>query len=341
VNIEIRNDFLYTKLDIFYKARISFLALFLIIFSGALVSATETLKVGVLKFGTVNWLMDVIKHHKLDEKNNFTLDVLPLASKNATSVALLSNEVDSIVTDWFWALRERSNGEDFVFFPYSVTLGAIVVPAETSIKTLTDLKGKKIGVAGGPLDKSWLLVRARAKALGVGDLASTATPVFGAPPLLNQLLIKGDIDAVLNYWHFAAKLEGEGYRRVIGVADVIRQLGIDSPPPAIGFVFREKTAEKKADAVIGFSHATRQAVEILLNSDDEWLRLRPKMKVKSDGQFEALVKHFRAGSLETWNQKDRAAAKKLFGVLSELGGEKLTGKGVTFDENIFWSGLVF
>ena len=34
-----------------------------------------TMKVGVLKFGTVNWELDVIKAHGLDAKEGFTLEV--------------------------------------------------------------------------------------------------------------------------------------------------------------------------------------------------------------------------------------------------------------------------
>ena len=34
-----------------------------------------TMKVGVLKFGTVNWELDVIKAHGLDTKEGFTLEV--------------------------------------------------------------------------------------------------------------------------------------------------------------------------------------------------------------------------------------------------------------------------
>ena len=68
--------------------------------------AAESFKVGVLKFGTVNWLMETVRYHRLDERNGFSLDVLPLASKNATSIALLSGAADAIVTDWFWVLRQ-------------------------------------------------------------------------------------------------------------------------------------------------------------------------------------------------------------------------------------------
>ena len=301
--------------------------------------ANEKLKVGVLKFGTVNWLMDVIKHHELDRKNGFELELLPLASKNATSVALLSGEADSIVTDWLWALRERARGGDLQMFPYSAALGAVMVPSDSDIRTIADLKGKKIGVAGGPLDKSWLLLRARAEKLGAGDLARTATPVYGAPPLLNEQLIQGRVDAVLNFWHFAARLEGDGWRRLIGVDELMSELGISAPPPLIGFVFSK--SQIKPDVIGGFAEATRAASRILQTSGEEWQRLRPLMKVESDAQFQALVKHYRAGMLTQWGDRERAAAADLFRLLADRGGEKLVGKNVKFEPGVFWSGLVF
>ena len=38
-----------------------------------------------------------------------------------------------------------------------------MVPENSSIRTLVDLQNKTLAVAGGPLDKSWLLLRAAAK----------------------------------------------------------------------------------------------------------------------------------------------------------------------------------
>jgi len=321
--------------------RFALVALICLGLNPAAVHAAGTFKVGILKFGTVNWFLDVIKHHGLDEKAGFELELRPLASKNATSVALLSGAVDSIVTDWFWALRERALGEDFVLIPYSAALGAVVVPKDSAIRSIADLKGRKIGVAGGPLDKSWLLLRARSEALGAGDLAKTAEPVYGAPPLLNQQVIQGNVDAVLNFWHFAARLEGAGYRRIAGVSELAEALGVSPAPPMIGFVFRQKLADDNPDLIDGFAAATRQASEILQNSDAEWLRLRPMMGAGSDAEFIALRDRFRAGALRSWGDRERAAAGKLFDILRDLGGDKLTGKDVAFDANVFWPGLVY
>ena len=44
-----------------------------------------TLRVGVLAFGTVNWELDVIRHHGLDAEQGFTLDVQEFGGAPPTS----------------------------------------------------------------------------------------------------------------------------------------------------------------------------------------------------------------------------------------------------------------
>lgn len=322
--------------------RIPAIALSIIVLLAAYgTSVAKSFRVGVLKFGTVNWLMDTIRHHRLDVRNGFSLDVLPLASKTATSTALLSGEVDAIVTDWFWVLRQRAEGRDYVVVPYSTALGAIMVPAGSPIKSLGDLKGKRIGIAGGPLDKSWLVLRARVRRLGAGDLAKTAEPVFGAPPLLNEQLIAGRIDALLNFWPYAARLEGMGYRELVGMPALLADAGLETAPPLIGFVFSEALAARKEQTVSGFVEAVKQANLILRNSDNEWERLRPLMKAGSDAEFTALKTRYRAGILISWREQHLRAADQLFSIVTEQGGDKLVGKSTRFENAVFWRGFTF
>ena len=77
-------------------------------------------------------------------------------------------------------LRYCGLGAKLTFYPYSSALGAVVVPAASPIQTLADLKGRKLAVAGGPIDKSWLLLLAWLKQGGI-DLKSEATIAYGAP----------------------------------------------------------------------------------------------------------------------------------------------------------------
>ena len=70
----------------------------------------QTIKVGSLQYGSVNWELKLIKELELDKKHNFKLEIIELASKNAAAVALQGGAVDLIVTDWFWVSRQRSEG---------------------------------------------------------------------------------------------------------------------------------------------------------------------------------------------------------------------------------------
>ena len=185
--------------------------------------AASKVKLGVLKFGTVSWLLDTIQANGLDKAEGIDLDIVPLASTQATTVGLHGRSVDIIATDWLWVSRERSEGGDFTFSPFTTALGAIMVPPNSPIKTLGDLKGKKLGVAGGPLDKSWLLLVAYALRTAKIDLRTETRQEYGAPPLLAERAKQGEIDAVLNFWPYAARLEAEGFTQLIGVEEVVQR----------------------------------------------------------------------------------------------------------------------
>lgn len=299
-------------------------------------AAVETIRVAVLKFGTVNWELDVIRRHGLDKAEGIELSVLGLASKNATSVALQAGEADMIVTDWIWVSRQRAEGVFYTFVPFSTALGALMVPQDSPIKDLADLPGRRLGVAGGPLDKSWLLLQALInRRLGL-DAKKAVDEVFAAPPLLNQQLLSGQLDAVLNFWHFAARLEAAGFRRVLGVNEMVRELGIESAVPLIGYVFDERWGETARQGVAAFFRATRAARRILLDSDEEWNRLRPLMKASDETTFLALRDGYRAGIPRRWSEAERADAALLFAVLAEQGGEKLVGRSKSLGNGTFW-----
>ena len=303
--------------------------------------ASETLTAAVLQFGTVHWLLDVITEHKLDEREGFALKLRMVATNSAGEVALLGQQADLIVADWFWVMRQRSLGGDFLFMPYSAAVGGVVIPKDSAIHSVGDLKGKRVGVAGGPLDKSWLLLRAYGVKEGVGDVGAVAQPVFGAPPLLNEQMLAGRVDALLNYWPFAVRLEAAGYKRLLTVAEMMRAFDIQSVLPLIGFVFPGSLAKDRPRLIRGFANAMQNAQQILLTSDAEWERIKPLMKAGSDEEFRALRERYREGLLHTWSDRDREAAGKLFNILAQLGGEEMTGPGVRFDPKAFWDGLVF
>jgi len=302
----------------------------------------EPIRVGVLKFGTVSWVLDTIQANGLDKAEGIELDITPLASTQGTAVGLQGGSLDLVATDWLFVSRERAQGADFTFAPFTTALGAIMVPPDSPIKTLGDLKGKTLGVAGGPLDKSWLLIVAYALRTANIDLRAETTQEFGAPPLLAARAKQGQIDAVLNYWPYAARLEAIGFTQLIGLEDVVRELGAKGEVAMIGYVFNEDWANKNPKAIDGFIRAAAKANELLATSDAEWERLKPIMSENdpsfTEATFEALRRRFREGIPERQVTSEEADAKILYQFLRELGGTKLVGSGTELAPGTFWHG---
>ena len=258
-------------------------------------AANESIRLGVLKFGTVNWELDVIKHHGLDQKAGLDLDVVGLANKDATAIAFNAGDVNMIVTDWIWTSRQRDAGADCTFVPYSVAAGSIMVHPDGGIKNLSDLRGKKIGIAGSPIDKSWLLLRAFSiKTLGE-DIERLVKPIYAAPPLLNEKFKQREFDAVLNYWNYTARLRAAGMKELIKVQELLPQLGVPGRLPLIGYVFGEEWGNNNVNALTKFFKASNRARQIMLESDSEWERLRPLTKAKNNATLTALRDGYRDG----------------------------------------------
>ena len=48
---------------------------------GSLSCLASDIRVGVLKFGTVNWELDTLKHHRLDTARGIVVKVLPISGR--------------------------------------------------------------------------------------------------------------------------------------------------------------------------------------------------------------------------------------------------------------------
>lgn len=313
-------------------------ALLLAVFlTGAM--AEEKIRVGVLKYGTVNWALDAMTRNGLDEENGVKVEIVPFAGEDASNVALQAGDVDIIVSDWLWVSRQRAAGADFTFAPYSTSVGSMMVAGDSDMRALADLKGKTVGVAGGPLDKNWLLIQALAKQKYDIDLAAENDVVFGAPPLLMAKVQSGELDAVLNFWHYAARLEAEGFRTLISGTDAAIQMGTSGPVAALGWVFRDSFADNKPKAIRGFLAADRATKDLLGSSDAEWEIVAPLTKAEDGKTLQTLRDRFREGIPSRSAADEEADARTLYRLLAGIGGEKLVGPSMELVEGTYWPGL--
>ena len=294
------------------------------------------IKVGTLQFGTVNWELGVIADG-IDQKHDFKLQPVVLADKDATSLALLSGDVDAIVTDWIWVAKQRSMGHDFTFVPFSRAVGALMVDPAKGIHSIGDLKGRSIGVGGGATDKSWILLQAYARKTANLDLAKEADIQFAAPPLLNELMLRGKLDAVLNFWQFNARLKEKGMTPLVTIGEILPQLGLKAPPPLLGWVFSDKWAAANPALAKGLIDASYEAKQAMKTDDGLWEKLRPKMDADTDNLFQALKSGYRDGIPDGYGSDDVAAAETAFKLMRDVDPASVAGLEA-LPAGTFWQG---
>ncbi len=137
--------------------------------------AADTLRIGLQTTGTFAWQLDVIRRHGLAEGAGLDLKISEFASPDAGKLALNSGSVDLAVVDWLWVARARALGAKLLFYPYSSAVGAVMVKDDSPCTEHRAISRAAFSaIAGGPLDKSWLIVQAAAIRQGI-DLKREAT----------------------------------------------------------------------------------------------------------------------------------------------------------------------
>jgi NitT/TauT family transport system substrate-binding protein len=303
-------------------------------------SPDQRMRIGVLAFGTLAWELATMNNEGIAEATGLELEQQTLASSEGGKVALQANSVNMIVSDWLWVSQQREQGADFTFIPYSTAAGTLIVPEDSAIRSLQDLKGKRLGIAGGGLDKNWILLRALAQQRYQLDLDQAVEKIFGAPPLLNQQMLRGNLDALLNFWHFAVKLEARGYRRLLDVKAILHGLGVDAEVPSLGYVVRESWALAHKAALTDFLRASRKAKNALCESASTWEKIVPLTRESDKNAQQLLRRYYCEGLVKSWGDEQRNAAERIYALLHRYGGGRLTGTSGRLAPGTFWSEAV-
>lgn len=295
----------------------------------------QTIRIGVQAGGTVEWELSALEDGSQAKAQSFNLEIQRLANAEAGKIALQAGAVDMIVSDWIWVSKLRSTGADFTFYPYSTTSGALIVPENSPIRSIKDLKGKRLGIAGGELDKNWLLLQALAKQNQL-DLNSSVDKTYGAPPLISEQIKRKRVDAALTYWHFAARLETRGYRQIIDGKGILKGLGVEEAVPSLGYVFNRGWAISHQEAVNDFLKAGNAAQKKLCSDEASWKKIIPLTKTEDLPTQNKLRQRYCEGVIKQWGGPEQQAAGRIYTLLRGLSNNKLTGQSETLHPGTFW-----
>jgi NitT/TauT family transport system substrate-binding protein len=164
-------------------------------------SAQEPIAVrfGVNASGGQTEVLDAIKTYNLDRKYGFTVQEVDLTAPGQQYVMFRGDAIDVSPGTFVDLLRQRKAGVALqAFHGFQGYNNYIVVKPDSPIRSFADLKGKRMGEFGTTF-LDWLILRAAGKKAFGFDIETDATLVQGSPPLLNQLMAKGEVDAMLQF----------------------------------------------------------------------------------------------------------------------------------------------
>jgi NitT/TauT family transport system substrate-binding protein len=274
--------------------------------------------------GTNSFIPFTIKKFGLDKKHGFELVTVPTTTTAAGITAMKAGAAEVHTFGWNDIARMNNAGIPVVGVAPFLRWGAdfILVPKDSAIKTIGDLKGKKVGTSSRHA-LNWVAMMA------IGDkkyqLAEKDMTVHeGAPPLLRALLEQGSLDATHMFNSVTPAMVVSGKSRILAkVTDLISEFGMPDTPFLL-YAFDTRYTVAKPQNVKAFVAAYQDAVQILRTNDEVWLE-RGRLLQFPDEASAMFRKEARTDVWLKFEPDTQARIRKVFEAYLPLAGPEVLG----------------
>lgn len=265
-------------------------------------AAQDVVKI-ILLPGTQLFPIMTMEKQGIDKKYNLVLEKRKVVSVSALYTSLRAGEVDVGFGAWISIALFRSKGAPLtnVYSMYGYT-NDVLVKADSPLKSFTDLKGKRVGLFGGPAAGTTALFRLECiKFFGFDPLKESKIQ-FGAPPLLKGLVAKGEVDAALLLDPIiVSMLETGKYRSIGNIGDIYREK-TGQQLMLVSVVANENFAKKNPDAVKRFVKAYKESVLYIKSHPEIWSWLAKAVRIKTDAGARLLKNRVEPKLLTRWDE---------------------------------------
>jgi ABC-type nitrate/sulfonate/bicarbonate transport system substrate-binding protein len=283
-----------------------------------------TVRLLVNPFGTNSFPPFVIQKFGLDKKYGFTLQVISAATTQAQTTAIQARSADIGLFDWNDVSRMKNAGIKVVgIAPFLIWANTVIVPESSPLRTMGDLKGKKLGLYSRT-NLDWIVMRTVARKDYNIELEKEALIQEGAPNLLRGLLEQNQLDATQMFNSLTPAIVATGKFRVLAtVRQLIGQLGLPDTPFLMYTADMNYAAAHPAN-VRAFLGAYRDAIEILRTDDAVWAERGKELKL--EGQALTLFRdEAREDMMSSFTKNTEADIRKTFEVLLATAGPAIMG----------------
>lgn len=254
--------------------------------------------------GVQQFPLTVLQEQGIAKKHNLDIQPIKVAGPEAAYTRFQAPQFQLGLGSWAKAAQMRAAGEKLInVFPVYGYSNDVLVPKSSSIRSLADLKGKKVGLFGGPGSGTTVMLRLIASRLYGFDPQKDSEVIFGAAALLNGQLGKGDLDAALLLDPLITNRLLSGEVRSIGNLAKLWKDETGEKPLLVTITMNEEWANANQDVAKRFVAAFAEAQQYIKTHPEVWKRLAASVGIKTPEGVELLRNRTSSALVSTWNDQ--------------------------------------
>jgi len=267
----------------------------------------------------------VMEGHGILDRFGLKADKVKSLSPANLHLMLAERKVDIGFGGFTTMATARSEGKDIiviggVFSPVNM----VFVTKNSSFQSLRDLKGKKLGVFGGPGSTTFAFLAVIARSWYGIDLFKEVDLVSAPGPALVELLGKGDVDAaLLGTTESIQMFAQQRYRVLVDLSAEYKTHQGGRAPAHVTVATNEEFAKTHGDIVRDYLKAYKATLEYVREHPEVWDEYAHSIKMDNPDERTLLREKMGANLVEKWDADQISLQKDYLKLVHDIIGESV------------------
>lgn len=273
--------------------------------------------------GVQTFVVTIMEREQLFKKYNLEPQIQKLISPSAIHPLIAEGKVDIGFGGFTNMAIARSQGRSvLVFAVLSSPTNFVLVPRESPLQSVADLKGKKVGIFGGPGAATSSILFIIGKRWHGVDIMRESQMVTAPSPALVGLLDKKELDAALVGTNESLQLFLTGkYRVILDLAEEWeRRMGRAAAHVSIDTT--EAFAKANPEIIRDFIRAYREAARLIRARADVWEDYAKSTGIATKEGIALLRERVQPRIVDVWDKKQMEVQTQFLELLIDVLGEK-------------------
>jgi NitT/TauT family transport system substrate-binding protein len=284
----------------------------------------RTFKLG-LTGGAQEFVDFVMEGHGLLDQVGLKADKVKSLSPANLHLMVAERKVDIGFGGFTTMATARGEGKDIIVI-YGVfsPVNMVFVRKDSPIKTIADLKQKKLGIFGGPGSTTFAFLAVLAKNWYGVDLFHDAELVTAPAPALAELLGRGDIDAaLLGTVESIQTFAQDRYRVLADLSAEYKAHQGGRAPAHVTVATNEEFAKTHPDIVRDYLKAYKNALQYVHAHPEVWDEYAASIKMDNPAERALLRQKMEPNLVESWDADQIALQNEYLNLVHNIVGDSV------------------